>query len=200
MPISACLQLPLPFELVNEFDVAKQVPHLLMMLLTAFSHIVDNDDDDNDDDAGQPVTNNRPNTTAAKARFMAHPPGKLSPEYSASAVPSRNPSPKMILEFAPTSFVARRGNCCDSGRRTAISRTPGSGSSSISADDAGGCRRERRRSPKSLTTPGTIDSISVCAPIVCRCMSPSPLLPFSRRVGEARRGVAPPGLGVVRGA
>jgi hypothetical protein len=76
MPISASLQLPLPFELVNEFDVAKQVPHLLMMLLTAFSHIDDNGDD-NDDDAGQPVTNNRPNTTAAKARFMAHPRGKV---------------------------------------------------------------------------------------------------------------------------
>jgi hypothetical protein len=77
-----------------------------MMLLTAFSHIVDDDNGDvNDDDAGQPVTNNRPNTTAAKARFMAPPREKLSPKYSPSAVPSRDPSPEMILEFARTSFA-----------------------------------------------------------------------------------------------
>lgn len=88
MPISASLQLALPFELVNELDVAKQVPHLLMMLLTAFSHIgddVDNDDIDEIDD-GQPVTNNRPNTTAAEARFMADPRGKV---MSPSIVPNR---------------------------------------------------------------------------------------------------------------
>lgn len=75
MPIRACLQEPLPFELVNEFDVAKQVPHLAMMLLTAFSHIADDDEIDD----GQPVTNNRPNTTPAKARFMGHPRGKVIP-------------------------------------------------------------------------------------------------------------------------
>jgi len=94
MPISASLQLPLPFELVNEFDVAKQVPHLLMMLLTAFSHIGDdvNNADDDESDDGQPVTNNRPNTAAAKARFIAHPGEKLFPKYSAA--PSKNPSPK----------------------------------------------------------------------------------------------------------
>jgi|SRR5215831_9410336 len=76
MPISACLQLALPFELVNEFDVAKQVPHLAMMLLTAFSHIADCDESDD----LQPATNNRANTSAAQARFMAHPKGKVIPK------------------------------------------------------------------------------------------------------------------------
>jgi hypothetical protein len=75
MPIKACLQLALPFELVNDVDVAKQVPHLAMMLLTAFSHIADCEEIDD----GQPVTNNRPNTTPAKARFMGHPKGKVIP-------------------------------------------------------------------------------------------------------------------------
>jgi hypothetical protein len=39
MPISASLQLALPLELVDDVDVPKQVPHLAMMLSTAFSHI-----------------------------------------------------------------------------------------------------------------------------------------------------------------
>jgi len=73
MPIRACLQLALPFELVNEVDVAKQVPHLAMMLLTAFSHIADEDEID----FGQPVTNRRPNTAPARARFTRHPHEKV---------------------------------------------------------------------------------------------------------------------------
>ena len=80
MPMSACLQLPLPFELVNEFDVAKQVPHLAMMLFTAFSHIADCDEIDD----GQPVTNRRDSTKPTKARFMRHPTKKISTEYSLS--------------------------------------------------------------------------------------------------------------------
>ena len=74
-PIRVCLQLALPFELVNEVDVAKQVPHLAMMLLTAFSHI---DDCDESDDL-QPVTNNRPNTAATNVRLIGHPKGRVIP-------------------------------------------------------------------------------------------------------------------------
>jgi hypothetical protein len=80
MPMSACLQLPLPFELVNEFDVAKQVPHLAMLLFTAFSHIADSDEIED----GQPVTNRRDSTKPTRARFMRHPTKKISTEYSLS--------------------------------------------------------------------------------------------------------------------
>jgi hypothetical protein len=80
IPIRASLQLALPFELVREVDVAKQVPHLAMMLLTAFSQIADDDEIDD----GQPVTNRRDSTTPAKARFIPHPHEKLSAKYSAA--------------------------------------------------------------------------------------------------------------------
>ncbi len=46
MSMSARRQLPLPFELVKEVEVAKQVPHLAMMLSTAFTHIDDGDVDE----------------------------------------------------------------------------------------------------------------------------------------------------------
>ena len=46
MSMSARRQLPLPFELVEEVEVAKQVPHLAMMLSTAFTHIDDGGGDE----------------------------------------------------------------------------------------------------------------------------------------------------------
>ena len=44
MSMSARRQLALPFELVREVEFAKQVPHLAMMLSTAFTHIDDEDE------------------------------------------------------------------------------------------------------------------------------------------------------------
>jgi hypothetical protein len=70
MSMSARRQLPLPLELVKEVEVAKQVPHLAMMLSTAFTHI---DDEDEMEDDGQPVRHKRDNITPAKARLMRHP-------------------------------------------------------------------------------------------------------------------------------
>jgi hypothetical protein len=82
MSISARRQLALPFELVNEVEVAKQVPHLAMMLSTALVHIAEDDEIEE----GQPVRpntdNKEDNTTPAKARFMRHPHQKLSVDYS----------------------------------------------------------------------------------------------------------------------
>ncbi|HEY6476003.1 MAG TPA: hypothetical protein VI456_05435 [Polyangia bacterium] len=81
MSIRARRQLLLPFELVNEVDVAKQVPHLAMMLPTALAHI----DDEDEIEDGQPVRprpNRRDNTPPTKARFMRHPQEKLFAEYS----------------------------------------------------------------------------------------------------------------------
>jgi len=75
MSMSARRQLPLPFELVKEVEVAKQVPHLAMMLSTAFTHIDDGDGDEMEE-AGQPVRHKRDNITPAKARLMRHPPTK----------------------------------------------------------------------------------------------------------------------------
>jgi hypothetical protein len=80
MSISARRQLPLPFELVKEVEVAKQVPHLAMMLSTAFTHINDDDEDEMEDD-GQPVRHKRDNITPAKARLMRHPHEKLFTNY-----------------------------------------------------------------------------------------------------------------------
>jgi hypothetical protein len=78
MSIRARRQLALPFELVNDVDVAKQVPHLAMMLSTALVHIAD--DDEMED--GHPVRPKRDSTTPTKARFMRHPHEKLWAEYS----------------------------------------------------------------------------------------------------------------------
>jgi hypothetical protein len=72
MPINARLQLALPLELVSEVEVAKQVPHLAMMLSTAFSHIDGLD--------GQPPRQRSDNTNPNKARFMRPPHEKLFPE------------------------------------------------------------------------------------------------------------------------
>jgi hypothetical protein len=71
IPINACLQLALPRELVEAVDVAKHVPHLAMMLATAFSQF----DDDVED--GQPVTNRTDNTRPSNVRFMRHPQERL---------------------------------------------------------------------------------------------------------------------------
>jgi hypothetical protein len=63
MPISVSRQLALPLELVEEVDVPKQVPHLAMMLLTAFSQrdgVLD----------GQPVSPKAASIRQSKARFM----------------------------------------------------------------------------------------------------------------------------------
>jgi hypothetical protein len=65
IPISASRQLPLPFELVLDVDVAKHVPHLAMMLSTALSHFTVVD--------GHPVTHRTENTNPRNARFMAPP-------------------------------------------------------------------------------------------------------------------------------
>ena len=114
-PIRVCLQLALPFELVNEFDVAKQVPHLAMMLLTAFSHIAD--DDEMDD--GHPVTNNRPNTAPANARFIGHPKGKV---ISPSIVP---PSPrKPVTQRFSESSLGPAANVANDAERRARWRKP----------------------------------------------------------------------------
>lgn len=76
-------QLPLPFELVREVEVAKQVPHLAMMLSTAFTQIDDGGgDDEMEEEAGQPVRQKRDNITPAKARLMRHPHEKLLTNYS----------------------------------------------------------------------------------------------------------------------
>lgn len=75
MPINACLQLALPRELPSEDEVAKQVPHLAMMLSTAFSHIDGLD--------GQPVRPTSNRTTPQTARFMRPPHEKLFTEYIA---------------------------------------------------------------------------------------------------------------------
>ena len=72
MSISVRRQLALPFELVREVEVAKQVPHLAMMLSTAFTHIDEDGDEDGIED-GQPVRHKRDNITPAKARLMRHP-------------------------------------------------------------------------------------------------------------------------------
>jgi hypothetical protein len=68
MFISACRQLALPIELDEELEVPKQVPHLAMMLSTAFSH---RDGVDNVD--LQPETQRIENTNPRKARFMSFP-------------------------------------------------------------------------------------------------------------------------------
>jgi hypothetical protein len=76
MLMSACWQLALPFELVLEVDVAKHVPHLAMMLLTAFSHREANCDGNVEEE--QPPTdravNIRPRKGPNKARFICMPP------------------------------------------------------------------------------------------------------------------------------
>ncbi len=77
MPISVSRQLALPFELVEEVDVPKQVPHLAMMLLTAFSHrdgVLD----------GQPVSPKATSTKASKARFIGPSIKMLFAEYIAA--------------------------------------------------------------------------------------------------------------------
>jgi hypothetical protein len=71
MSISVRRQLALPLELVKDVEVAKQVPHLAMMLSTAFTHIEDEDEDGMED--GQPVRHRRDQITPAKARLMRHP-------------------------------------------------------------------------------------------------------------------------------
>jgi len=72
MLISACRQLVLPRELVLEVDVAKHVPHLAMMLATAFSHFEFNGDTSVEEE--QPVTdravNSRPRKVPKEARFI----------------------------------------------------------------------------------------------------------------------------------
>ena len=73
MPISACLQPALPLELPSEEEVAKQVPHLAMMLSTAFSHIDVLD--------GQPVRPRSNNANPKTMRFMRPPHEKLFTEY-----------------------------------------------------------------------------------------------------------------------
>ena len=80
IPMRACLQLELPLELVDEVEVAKQVPHLAITLLTAFSQF---DDDDEIIEAGQPVRHTTENTRPQKARFMRDPHEKLSGNYTA---------------------------------------------------------------------------------------------------------------------
>ena len=65
IPISASRQLPLPFELVLDVDVAKHVPHFAMMLSTALSHFTVLD--------GHPLTNSTDRTNPSKARFMSSP-------------------------------------------------------------------------------------------------------------------------------
>jgi hypothetical protein len=80
IPISASLQLALPRELVDEVDVPKQVPHLAMMLFTAFSH--------RDVLEGQPLTptaRNKPATTPTTARFIGSPTKKLEAQYIAAS-------------------------------------------------------------------------------------------------------------------
>jgi len=79
MSMSARRQLPLPFELVREVEFAKQVPHLAMMLSTAFTHIDEVEEDEMED--GQPVRKKRDNITPAKARLMRHPREKLLTNY-----------------------------------------------------------------------------------------------------------------------
>ena len=83
MSISVRRQLALPYELVKEVEVAKQVPHLAMMLSTALTHISDGDEDGDDDgmEDGQPVRHKRENITPAKARLMRHPTKSYSPNY-----------------------------------------------------------------------------------------------------------------------
>jgi hypothetical protein len=76
MSMSARRQLPLPFELVKEVEVAKQVPHLAMMLSTAFTHI-DDEDEDEMEEARQPARQKRDNITPAKARLIETPPRKV---------------------------------------------------------------------------------------------------------------------------
>jgi hypothetical protein len=73
MPISACLQPALPLELPSDDEVAKQVPHLAMMLSTAFSHIDVLD--------GQPVRPRNNNANPGTTRFMRPPHEKLFTEY-----------------------------------------------------------------------------------------------------------------------
>jgi len=73
MPISACLQPALPLELPSDDEVAKQVPHLAMMLSTAFSHIDVLD--------GQPVRPRNNNANLRTTRFMRPPHEKLFTEY-----------------------------------------------------------------------------------------------------------------------
>jgi hypothetical protein len=63
MLIRASRQLPLPLELVEEVDVPKHVPHLAMMLLTAFSQRVGVLD-------GHPVRPKAASTRASKVRFI----------------------------------------------------------------------------------------------------------------------------------
>ncbi len=83
MSISVRRQLALPYELVKEVEVAKQVPHLAMMLSTALTHISDGDEDGDEDgmEDGQPVRHKRDNITPAKARLMRHPHEKLFTKY-----------------------------------------------------------------------------------------------------------------------
>jgi hypothetical protein len=89
MSISVRRQLALPFELVKEVEVAKQVPHLAMMFSTAFTHI---EDEGEREDDGQPVRHKRENSTPPRARFMKHPHEKLLTDYIV-AEPRRSTSP-----------------------------------------------------------------------------------------------------------
>lgn len=116
IPISACLQLALPRELVIddelEVDVAKQVLHLAMMLSTAFSHIDGLD--------GQPVRDRSETTNAIRARFMRHPHEKLSSEYS----PARRvrSSTRWIHAGARGKKQPRATRCVNNGRRAYCAR------------------------------------------------------------------------------
>jgi hypothetical protein len=69
------LQLWLSRELVLAADApGRHVPHLAMMLSTAFSHLRADEEDDNDDVFQQPETERTDNTENAKprkARFMS---------------------------------------------------------------------------------------------------------------------------------
>ncbi len=91
MSISARRQLELPFELVKEVEVAKQVPHLAMMLSTAFTHI-DDEDEMEDGQPVRPTEHKRENTTPTTARFTEAPPTKSYPRSISSPDP-RDPGP-----------------------------------------------------------------------------------------------------------
>jgi hypothetical protein len=101
MSISARRQLELPFELVKEVEVAKQVPHLAMMLSTAFTHI-DDEDEMEDGQPVRPTEHKRENTTPTKARFTRHPHEKLFAKYILAG-PKRS-----ISATIPTQFAAMR--------------------------------------------------------------------------------------------
>ena len=70
--IRVSLQLWLSRELVLAADdPVRHVPHLAMMLSTAFSHLRADDEDDNEEVFQQPVTDRNENANPRTARFMS---------------------------------------------------------------------------------------------------------------------------------